>query len=264
MSRSRIIAIANQKGGVGKTTTAINLATSLAVLEHPTLLIDLDPQGNTTSGFGVNRDDLTTSIYDVLIGRHPIETVALPTELPMLKLVPATIDLIGAEVELHQHQDSKEHLLKKSLSGQQETYEFIIIDCPPSLGILTLNALTAARSVLIPIQCEYYAMEGVTLLMKTIDLVRGNLNPSLAIEGIVLTMQDSRTNLSGQVVLEVRKFFKDLVYETVVPRNVTLSEAPSYGKPVLLYDIKSRGAEAYLTLAKEVLNDAKKGFGKGP
>lgn len=258
MSIARIISIANQKGGVGKTTTAVNLAASLAVSEKKTLLIDMDPQGNASSGLAINRDTLDGSIYDVLISEKKIEDVVLHTELEFLHCIPATIDLIGAEVELHQYRDGKEYLLKKALENLAHLYDFILIDCPPSLGILTLNALSAAKSILIPIQCEYYAMEGVSLLMKTIELVKQSLNTELRVEGILLTMHDPRTNLSGQVIGEVTKYFDALAYKTIIPRNVTLSEAPSHGKPVLLYDIKSRGAIAYLQLAKEVMKNGKK------
>lgn len=264
MDLPRIIAIANQKGGVGKTTTAVNLAASLAASEKTVLLIDLDPQGNATSGFGIDRTNLSNNIYSVLIGQITLNDAILKTDLDYLHIVPATIDLIGAEVELHQYEENeKKFILKKRIEGLKGDYDFVLIDCPPSLGILTLNALSAARSVLIPIQCEYYAMEGVSSLMNTIELVRQSLNPTLSYEGILLTMHDSRTNLSGQVILEVKKFFKNKVYNTIIPRNVTLSEAPSYGKPVILYDIKSRGAQSYLDLAKEVVQNAQKSFGKG-
>jgi chromosome partitioning protein len=249
---SKTIAIINQKGGVGKTTTAVNLSSCLAAAEHRTCLVDMDPQANSTSGVGFDAKTLENSIYDVLIGNKSILDVVKPTELQYLNLVPSSISLVGAEIELV-NMMSRESKLKTSLTQITNDYEYIIIDCPPSLGILTINTLTAADSVLIPIQCEYYALEGLSQLMNTIDLVKQNLNPSLEIEGVLLTMYDSRLNLSRQVSTEVRNYFNDKVYNTVIPRNVRLSEAPSFGKPIILYDILSAGAENYMSLTKEVL-----------
>ena len=250
----RIISIANQKGGVGKTTTAVNLSASLAVAEKRTLLVDSDPQGNTSSGLGVVCDKLDATIYHSLIGKRAVEEVIRDTDLEYLDLIPANTDLIGAEIELVGAQ-GRESRLKDALKGVVDRYEFIIIDCPPSLGLLTINALTTSDSVLIPLQCEYYAMEGLGKLLNTIRLVKSSLNPHLDIEGVLLTMFDGRNNLSHQVAAEVREHFREKVYDTVIPRNVRLSECPSHGKPALLYDIKCKGAQCYLALAEEMLYD---------
>lgn len=248
----RVIAIANQKGGVGKTTTAINLSASLATGGSRVLLIDTDPQGNSTSGVGFNKSEEKNCIYNVLIDDLPMTEVIRNSKWPDLFVVPATIQLAGAEIELVDMAE-REGRMKKALKPIRNEYDFIIIDCPPSLGLLTLNALTAADGILIPIQCEYYALEGLGQLMNTIALVRKHLNKQLRIEGVLLTMYDSRTNLSEQVAEEVRKYFKQYVFNTVIPRNVRLSEAPSYGKHILEYDPRSKGAELHLDLAREVM-----------
>ncbi len=249
---SKVIAITNQKGGVGKTTTAINLSSCLAAAEKKTCLIDMDPQANSTSGVGLEKDKIECSVYDVLIGRKSLREVVRPTELSYLNIVPSSIALVGAEVELVSMM-ARERILRTAITQLVDDYDYIIIDCPPSLGLLTINILTAAHSVIIPIQCEYYAMEGLGQLMNTIKLVQENLNPDLTIEGVLLTMFDGRLNLSRQVSDEVRKHFNDKVYSTVISRNVRLSEAPSFGKPIILYDVMSTGAENYMSLTKEVL-----------
>lgn len=249
---SRMIAIANQKGGVGKTTTAINISACLADIGRKTLLIDTDPQANATSGLGVDPRQISQSIYHVLMDGAAVSDVIISTDLKLLSLLPANFDLMGAEVEMVSL-IARESRLRSALKSIRDQYDYIIIDCPPSLGLLTLNTLTACDSILIPIQCEYYALEGLGQLLETITLVQENLNPDLEIEGVLLTMQDKRIKLSEQVISEVRNFFKGQVYKTAIPRNVRLSEAPSFGKPIILYDIKSSGARAYRKLTKEIL-----------
>ena len=248
----RIIAIANQKGGVGKTTTAINLATALAAAEKKVLIFDLDPQGNASTGLGISRQSRAVSSYDVLIGDHPVAGAAALTHVPNLFAVPASVDLTGAEIELVGAEE-REYRLRQAITGKALPYDYVLIDCPPSLGLLTLNALVAAQAVLVPLQCEFYALEGLSHLVRTIERVKRHLNPGLEIQGVVLTMFDKRNNLSDLVAADVRDHFGDKVYETVIPRNVRISEAPSHGKPVLLYDFRCPGAQAYVHLAGEVL-----------
>ncbi|MWC29090.1 ParA family protein [Paenibacillus sp. MMS18-CY102] len=249
---AKIIAITNQKGGVGKTTTSVNLGACLASLGKRVLLVDIDPQGNTTSGIGINKADVENCIYDILINDvHPRDAIA-PTNIPGLNVIPATIQLAGAEIEMVST-ISREVRLKKALHQVKQDYDYILIDCPPSLGLLTINSLTAADSVLIPIQCEYYALEGLSQLLNTVRLVQKHLNTTLQIEGVLLTMFDARTNLGIQVIEEVKKYFQQKVYQTIIPRNVRLSEAPSHGQAIITYDPRSKGAEVYLELAKEVI-----------
>ncbi|MFD1734954.1 ParA family protein [Bacillus salitolerans] len=249
---ARIISVANQKGGVGKTTTSVNLGACLAYLGKKVLLVDIDPQGNATSGVGIDKADVDACIYDVLVEDASASKVVKPTDVENLYIIPATIQLAGAEIELVPT-ISREVRLRRALESVENMYDYIIIDCPPSLGLLTINALTASNSVLIPVQCEYYALEGLSQLLNTVRLVQKHLNTELAIEGVLLTMLDARTNLGIQVIDEVKKYFQDKVYQSIIPRNIRLSEAPSHGKPIIIYDPKSRGAEVYLDLAKEVM-----------
>ena len=258
----RVIAIANQKGGVGKTTTAINLGASLAVAEQRTLIIDMDPQGNATSGLGVDKSDGRPTVYDVLISERPAsECVRKAVHFPYLDLMPSNRDLVGAEIELVERPD-REHVLATALKEIRDDYDFILVDCPPSLGLLTLNTLTAADSVLIPIQCEFYALEGLSQLLNTVRLVQRGLNPSLEIEGVLLTMYDRRLNLSKQVAEEAREYFGGKVFKSTIPRNVRLAEAPSFGQPIVTYDVLSVGAQCYLGLASEILKADGKSGGK--
>ena len=249
---AKIVAVANQKGGVGKTTTTVNLSACVAQRGKRVLVVDLDPQGNSTSGLGVQKEDLAHSSYDILINHVDVDQSVQPTQVQFLDIVGANIELAGAEVELV-GMLAREQVLKNALSAIREKYDYVFIDCPPSLGLLTINALTAADTLLVPIQCEYYALEGLSQLMNTVKLVRMHLNPALDVEGVVLTMFDARTNLSSQVVAEVKKFFKNKVYDTIIPRSIRLGEAPSYGLPITLYDPKCNGATAYVQLAEELL-----------
>ena len=259
---ARVISIANQKGGVGKTTTAVNLGASLAVSEKRTLLIDCDPQGNTTSALGFSKDPARRTLYQTLILGEPIERIAIDAKVGGLELIPADKNLVGATVELVS-MDDREYKLKVAIQGVREKYDYILIDCPPSLDLLTLNALAASDSILVPIQCEYLALEGVSELLDTLMRLRRTINPALSIEGILLTMYDDRTTLSKQVAADLRSFFGSQVFESVIPRNVRLAEAPSHGMPVILYDIHSKGAESYIQLAKEVITNAQKRVGQG-
>lgn len=251
---SRTIAIANQKGGVGKTTTSVNLSACLAKLGKKVLLIDTDPQGNATSGVGINKGDVDQCIYNILIDDVDVKDVILQTDIDHLDVIPATISLAGAEIELVST-ISREVRMKHALQPLEDKYDYIIIDCPPSLGLLTLNALTASDAIIIPVQCEYYALEGLSQLLSTIQLVQKHLNKELVIDGVLLTMFDARTNLGIQVIEQVKKYFQDHVYKTIIPRNVRLSEAPSHGEPIIVYDARSRGAEVYTELAKEVVHN---------
>lgn len=249
---AKVIAVCNQKGGTGKTTSAVNSGAYLAIAEKKVLLLDMDPQGNATSGLGIDKKDVLHSIYNVLIAQKGLKEVILPTALPNLFIAPAHLDLTGAEVELV-NMIGREYRLKKAIEPIKDEFDFIIIDCPPSLGLLTLNALTACNSVLIPMQCEYYALEGLSLLAHTMNLVKDHLNPALEIEGVLLTMADFRTNLTNEVISDARAYFREKVYRTVIPRNIRLSEAPSFGKPILLYDKASIGAQKYLEFCEEIL-----------
>ncbi|QLF68853.1 ParA family protein [Peteryoungia desertarenae] len=253
LEKNRIITIANQKGGVGKTTTAINLATALAAIGERVLIVDLDPQGNASTGLGIDRRDRHLSSYDVLIGSHTATEAALATAVPNLSIVPSTMDLLGFEMEISQHADRVFRLKKALERDDAREFSYILLDCPPSFNLLTMNAMAAAHSVLVPLQCEFFALEGLSQLLETINQVRHSVNPTLDIQGIVLTMFDSRNNLAQQVVNDVREHLGEKVYTTLIPRNVRVSEAPSYGKPAILYDLKCAGSQAYLQLASEVI-----------
>lgn len=252
----RVLALANQKGGVGKTTTAINLGTALAAIGERVLIVDLDPQGNASTGLGIDRKSRRVSTYHVLIGEASLEETVLETAVPRLAIAPSTLDLSGAELELYTERD-RAFRLRKSIQALGERFTYVLIDCPPSLNLVTVNAMAAAHAILVPLQCEFFALEGLSQLLKTVEHVKATLNPSLSIHGIVLTMYDARNNLSAQVVQDVREFMGDKVYQTIIPRNVRVSEAPSYGKPVLLYDLKCVGSQAYLRLASEIIQREK-------
>lgn len=256
----RIITVANQKGGVGKTTTAINLATALAAIGEKVLIVDLDPQGNASTGLGIDRKDRTVSSYDVLTGELELEAAAIPTAVPGLSIVPSTLDLLGIEMEIASAPDRVLRLRNalRAASARSAGFGYVLIDCPPSLNLLTLNSMAAADSVLVPLQCEFFALEGLSQLLETVEQVRRSINPDLTIQGIVLTMYDGRNNLANQVVQDVRQHMGDKVYETIIPRNVRVSEAPSYGKPAILYDLKCSGSQAYLQLASEVIRRERK------
>jgi chromosome partitioning protein len=251
--KHRIITIANQKGGVGKTTTAINLATALAAIGERVLIVDLDPQGNASTGLGIERKDRKFSTYDLLVGANTISEVAMPTAVPSLWIAASTMDLLGVEMEIGRENDRVFRMKKALMHSDADLYDYILIDCPPSFNLLTMNALAAAQSVLVPLQCEFFALEGLSQLLETVDQVRRTVNPGLDIQGIVLTMFDARNNLAQQVVSDVREHLGNKVYQTLIPRNVRVSEAPSYGKPAILYDLKCAGSQAYLQLASEVI-----------
>ncbi len=260
-ARPRVLAIANQKGGVGKTTTAINLGTALAAIGEHVLVVDLDPQGNASTGLGIERKSRRTSTYDVLTGKASMRAAVLPTAVPQLDIAPSTLDLTGFELEIGRERDRafrlRNALADLNKGARAYDFSYVLVDCPPSLNLLTVNAMAAADSILVPLQCEFFALEGLSQLLKTVEQVKSSLNPTLSIHGIVLTMYDSRNNLSNQVVADVRQFMGRKVYDTVIPRNVRISEAPSYGKPVLVYDLKCVGSEAYLRLATEIIQREK-------
>lgn len=260
-ARPRVLGIANQKGGVGKTTTAINLGTALAAIGEHVLIVDLDPQGNASTGLGIERKSRRTSTYDILTGAAPMRDAVLPTAVPQLYIAPSTLDLSGLELEIGQQRDRafrlRNALRQLNTGARTHDFTYVLVDCPPSLNLLTVNAMAAADSILVPLQCEFFALEGLSQLLKTVEQVKTTLNPTLSIHGIVLTMFDSRNNLSNQVVADVRQFMGNKVYETIIPRNVRISEAPSYGKPVLVYDLKCVGSEAYLRLATEIIQREK-------
>jgi len=257
VKKPRVITIANQKGGVGKTTTAINLGTALAAIGERVLIVDLDPQGNASTGVGVDRSQRERSTYDVLVGENSLSDIVVATDVPRLSVAPSTLDLLGVEMEIS-GEDDRAYRVRKSVENgvvdlEGEPFDYLLIDCPPSLNLLTINALAASQSILVPLQCEFFALEGLSQLLKTVEQVKRSVNPDLSIHGIVLTMYDARNNLSGQVMADVRDYMGDTVYKTVIPRNVRVSEAPSYGKPALLYDFKCSGSQAYLKLASEVI-----------